>query len=257
MAVVLAGGDRDDRLALTVGAASKALVPLRDVPMGAYVATALRHAGIVDRIIWVGATDATIRRLVDVELPGGRRMVDSLSLGLGAALGRSSELEGRARVLLVTADIPWWDADGVRAFVDNAPNVDLVYPIVREEVARARFPDQPRTFVRVRDGRFTGGNAVLLKPRAIPPLLPVIDAAFHARKRPLSLARLVGFGTLLGLLTGTVRVAAVEARVEALLGVSARAFESPDAAIAADVDDPSHLPATLALPVLPWTTDPV
>jgi len=248
--VVLAGGERDDRLAATVGAVSKALVPLRDVPMGAYVATALRRSGVVGKIVWVGAADAGIRRLVDAELPSGRRMVDSLSLGLGAALAWCADAGPDARLLVASADIPWWDAEGVRAFVRDAPDADLVYPIVRRADALARFPDQPRTFVRMRDGRFTGGNAILLTPRAVKPLLPLIDAAFHARKRPLSLARIVGLGTLIGLLTGTASVASVEARVERLLGVRARAFVSPDAAIAADVDDPTHLPATLDLPAL-------
>jgi len=250
VAVVLAGGDRDDRLAVTVGAVSKALVPLRDVPMGAYVAHALRASGVVGPIVWVGPTDSRIRRLVDIELPSGRRMVDSLSLGLGAALA----LAGRgSRLLVVTADVPWWDPDGVRRFVTASPEGDLVYPVVRDAVALARFPDQPRTFVRLRDGRFTGGNAVLLSRAAITALLPVLDAAFHARKRPWDLARLVGIGTLFGLLTGTVRLAALEARVSAILGVRAVAFDCPDAAIAADIDDPAHLPATLDLPALaPW-----
>jgi len=211
VAVVLAGGDRDDRLAATVGAASKALVPLRDVPMGAYVAQALRSSGVVDRVIWVGATDTVIRRLVDVELPSGQRMVDSLSIGLGAALGwaadlgRGSQVGARAddaeapepRLLVVTADLPWWDAEGVEAFVRHAPAVDLVYPVVREADALARFPEQKRTYARIRDGRFTGGNAILLTPRAVTRLLPVVDAAFNARKRPWELARIVGFGTLL------------------------------------------------------------
>jgi len=250
VAVVLAGGDRDDRLAVTVGAVSKALVPLRDVPMGAYVAHALRASGVVGPIVWVGAADHRIRRLVDVELPSGRRMVDSLSLGLGAAL----TLAGRdARLLIVTADIPWWGPEGVRAFVTEAPEADLVYPIVRESDARARFPDQPRTFARLRDGRFTGGNAVLLRRPAVAAMLPLLDAAFHARKRPWALARLVGFGTLVALLTGTARLADLQERVGTLLGVRARAFVSRDATIAADVDDPAHLPATLDLPALaPW-----
>lgn len=267
VAVVLAGGDRDDRLAATVGAASKALVPLRDVPMGAYVAHALRGSGVVDRIIWVGETDRFIRRLVDVELPGGQRMVDSLSLGLGAALGWAAGVGSRQgaaaddgsapepRLLVVTADLPWWDAEGVEAFVTYAPKVDLVYPVVREADALARFPDQPRTFTRLRDGRFTGGNAVLLSPKAVTRLLPVVDAAFNARKRPWALAQLVGFGTLLALLTGTARISSVEVRVEKLLGMTARAFVTSDAAIAADVDDPSHLPATLALPHFPSLGD--
>jgi len=267
VAVVLAGGDRDDRLAATVGATSKALVPLRDVPMGAYVANALRRSGVVDRIIWVGETDGLIRRLVDVELPGGQRMVDSLSLGLGAALGWAVGVQRRQgapedggsgpepRLLVVSADLPWWDAEGVEAFVTHAPAVDLVYPVVREADALARFPDQPRTYARLRDGRFTGGNALLLSTRAVTRLLPLVDAAFHARKRPWALAQLVGFGTLLTLLTGTARISAIEARVEKLLGMTARAFITSDATIAADVDDPAHLPATLGLPHFPSLGD--
>jgi molybdopterin-guanine dinucleotide biosynthesis protein A len=249
VAIVLAGGDRDDRLARTVGAASKALVPLRDVPMGAYVATALRDSGLFADLVWVGPADGHVRRLVDVVLPAGNRLVDSLTLGLGAALGRSPG----ARLLVVTADVPWWTAEGVREFVNGAPDVDLVYPIVERQVALARFPEQRRTFVRLAGGRYSGGNAVLLSPRAVPALLPRIETAYLARKRPFELARMVGWTTLFALLTGTARIATLEARVGHILGVSARAFVSSDAAIAADVDGPDHLPATLDLPPLAGT----
>jgi CTP:molybdopterin cytidylyltransferase MocA len=246
VAIVLAGGDRDDRLARTVGAESKALVPLRDVPMGAYVATALRSSGAVDDVVWVGPTDGRVRRLVDAALPAGHRLVDSLTLGLGAAMGRDPS----ARFLIVTADVPWWDADGVRAFLRDAPVADLVYPVVAEATAIARFPDQKRTFVRLADGRFTGGNAVLLSPRAVPALLPFVDLAYEARKQPFALARRVGWGTLLALVTGRARLDGIQERVRALLGIDARVFVSQDAAIAADVDHPEHLPGTLGLPPL-------
>ncbi len=246
VAVVLAGGDRDDRLARTVGAESKALVPLRDVPMGAYVATALRASGVIDDVVWVGPTDGRVRRLVDAALPAGNRLVDSLTLGLGAAMGR----DPTARYLIVTADIPWWDAEGVSVFLRDAPFADLVYPVVAQATALARFPDQKRTFVRLADGRFTGGNAVLLSPRAVPALLPFVDLAYEARKQPFALARQVGWGTLVALATGRARLDGIEARVRALLGLDARVFISDDAAIAADVDHPEHLPATLGLPPL-------
>lgn len=246
IAVVLAGGDRDDRLARTVGAESKALVPLRDVPMGAYVAHALRTSGVVDDVVWVGPADATIRRLVDAALPAGGRLVDSLTLGVGAALGRDPE----ARLLVVTADIPWWTGEGVRAFLEGAPDADLVYPVVAEATAQAAFPDQARTYVGLADGRFTGGNAVLLAPRAVPALLPHLEMAYAARKRPFDLARRVGFATLLALVTGRATLAGLEARVRAMLGLDARVYVSPDAAIATDVDRPEHLPGTLSLPAL-------
>ncbi len=247
VAVVLAGGDPEDRLAAAVGAPSKALVPLRDAPMGAYVATALRASGAVSRIVWVGKTDHQVRGLVDVVVGGGRRMVDSLALGLGAAMATAPE----QRLLVVTADIPWWDAVGVLDFVAGAPaDADLLYPVVREADAMARFPEQRRTFVGLADGRFTGGNAVLLSPAAVPALLPVIDTFYTARKRPLALAALVGPTTLWSLITRRATLASLEERVSRILGLRARVLVSSDAAIAADVDHPDHLPATLSLPPL-------
>lgn len=249
VAVVLAGGDREDRLAASVGARSKALVPLRDAPMGAYVAHALRHSGVVDRIVWVGACDACIERLVDIVLPSGPRMVDSFALGMGAALA-AQRVGQPLRVLVVSADIPWWTAAGVHRFVSEAPVVDVVYPVVSQADADAQFPGQRRTYVRLRDGRFTGGNAVLLSAAAGVRLLPLIDAAFAARKSPLALARLIGWGTLLTFLFGRGSIAAIERRIAALVGLPVRAHHSQDASIAADVDDPAHLPATLSLPSL-------
>lgn len=247
VAVVLAGGDRGDRLAAAMGAPSKALVALRGEPMGAYVAHALRQSAVIDEVIWVGSADARIRGLVDRVIPGGRRMVDSLALGFGAALA-SGPL---GRILAVGADIPWWDAAGVRAFVEGAPAAGVVYPVVREADARRRFPDQQRTYARLRDGRYTGGNAVLFTPEAAIALLPIVDRAFMARKQPWQLASIIGWSTLFAFFTGRATIEVLERRISTLLGVSARALITADAAIGADVDHPSHLPDTIALPELP------
>jgi CTP:molybdopterin cytidylyltransferase MocA len=247
LAVVLGGGGPSDRLAATVGAPSKALVPLAGGPLGAYVLQALRASGVVREIVFVGTVNASLRGLYDVLLPSGERLVDSLALGLGAGLARA----GDDRLLVVSADIPWWSPEGVRRFVTEAPGeADLVYPVVREADARRAFPDQPRTFARLADGRVTGGNAVLLRPAAVPPLLPWMDRAYQARKRPWQLAELVGWPTLLRLLTGRARLAELESRVSRILGIDARVLVTDDAAIAADVDAPEHLPSTLSLPEL-------
>jgi CTP:molybdopterin cytidylyltransferase MocA len=237
VAVLLAGGGARDRLARSMGAASKALVPLHGVPLGAYVAHALRASGVVRRTVLVGEHDDRLRSLVDAAVPSGTRLVDSLALGLGAALG-SGPVE---RILIATADVPWWRPEGVRAFLADAPDADLVYPVVAEADAVAAFPDQRRTYLRVREGRVTGGNAVLLRPAAVAPLLPWIDRAYAARKRPLQLAAMVGWGTLLSILRGQASLPDLEARVRALTGIDARVMVSRDAALAADVDAPEHL----------------
>jgi molybdopterin-guanine dinucleotide biosynthesis protein A len=238
IAVVLAGGGADDELARSAGAASKALVPIDGAPMGAYVLSSLRGSGLVPAIVYVGPTDDRTRALVDQVVPPGRRMVDSLAMGFGAALALAAPGD---RLMVVTADIPWWTAEGVRAFLEGAPDADLVYPAVTAATAEAAFPGQRRTFVRLRDGRFTGGNAVLLSQAAVPALLPVVDQIFSARKAPWRLASLIGLDVLWGLLTGRARLSEVEARVSRLLGLEGRVMVSDDAAIAADIDRPEQL----------------
>lgn len=240
-AVVLAGGGADDPLARGAGTAAKALVPIDGAPMGAYVCSALRASGVVSRIVYVGPSDPWVRGLVDAVVPAGERMIDSMALGFGAALASHGAGDEPGHVLLVTADVPWWSAEGVARFAADAPDVDLVYPVVTAETALAAFPRQRRTFARLADGRFTGGNAVLLSRAGALSLLPVIDAVFAARKAPWRLARLIGFDVVFALLTRRARIAPLEARVSRILGVDARVFISDDAAIAADVDDPAQL----------------
>ncbi len=238
IAVVLAGGGANDALARSAGTASKALVPIDGAPMGAYVLSSLRGSGLVPTIVYVGPTDDRTRALVDHVVPPGRRLVDSLAMGLGAAVALS---QADDRLMVVTADIPWWTAEGVRSFLEDAPSVDLVYPAVASATAEAAFPGQRRTFVRLRDGRFTGGNALLLSQAAVPALLPVVDRIFSARKAPWRLASLIGLDVLWGLLSGRARLSEIEARVSRLLGLEGRVMVSQDAAIAADIDKPEQL----------------
>lgn len=249
VAVVLAGGDPGDRLASEAGVAAKALLPLGDRPLGAYVLQALRDSGVVGEIVYVGPTDVRLAGLYDVELPGGARLVDSLALGLGAALATP----GPEDVLLLGADIPWVTGEAVARFVtaaqaattDRGPAA-LVYPVVTEADARAQFPHQRRTYARLRDGRYTGGNLVLLRRSLVPALLPQIDRVFRARKNPCALAGIVGLDVLAALALGYADIPRLERRVGELLGAPVRALVTHDAALAADVDSPAHLPGTLA-----------
>lgn len=241
-AVVLAGGEAGDRMAAEAGVEAKALVALDGKPMGAYVLEALRACPEVDRIVYVGPTNVRLRGLYDVSVASGARLVDSLALGLGAALAGSAV----ARLLVLTADIPWITGAGLSAFVASAPDADLVYPAVTEAASLARFPHHRRTYARLREGRLTGGNAVLLRAEAVPRLLPLMDRAFRARKNPLALAGMFGADVLLAVLLGRAGIAELERRLERISGLRARALVTEDAALAADVDRAAHLPGGLS-----------
>lgn len=241
-AVVLAGGDAGDVLAASGGVAAKALLPVSGRPLASFVLEALEDSGRVAETVYVGPTDQELSSYRVVELPGGKRFEDSLALGLGAALGR-----GATEILVITADLPWLTGDAVARFVDRSRTLeaDVVYPVVSEEHMQARFPEQRRTYVRLKEGRFTGGNMALLSVAAVTALLPLISRAFRARKNPLALAKLVGLDVVGGLASGTASIASLASRVARLLGVDARVLRVEDAAVAADVDRLDHLPGVL------------
>lgn len=247
-AVVLAGGEASDALAKDLAVEAKALLPIGPWPMGAYVLAALRAAPAIADIVYVGPVDARFAGMYDVAVPSGARITDSFALGLGAAMGRARG----EKFLVITADIPFVDGDIISRFLGSAPDADLVYAIVPEEAARARFPYQERTYVRLQGGRFTGGNVVLLSAAVVPKLLAVLERLFRARKNPASLASILGVDVLLRLLLGTAKLPMLEGRASAILGAEARALVSDDAELAADVDRPAHMPGGLTerLPVL-------
>lgn len=243
-AVVLAGGPPGDVLAVGGAVPSKALLPIGGRPMAQYVLAATRQCQAIDTTVYVGPTQPVLDDWYDHVVPGGSRLIDSLTLGLGAALATGAD-----EFLIVTADLPWIDGGVLTRFVAGARSLaldgaELVYAIVAKATALAAFPDQERTFVRLNDGTFTGGNAVYLRATAIGGLLPAIDSLYRARKNPLALAGKMGLTTIVTLITGTATIARLEARAHQSLGVRARALISPDAAIAADVDRPAHVPGS-------------
>ena len=238
VAVVLGGSDRADPLAQEVGVAAKALVPIGGRPMASYVLEALRESEAVSAYLYVGSATPELHALATQTLVSGKSLTASLRAGLEAAEALNPE-----RILAISADLPWLTARTVDTFVQDAPPAAAVYPIIPKEVAERQFPGQKRTYANLKEGAFTGGNAILLEPRILTTLLPFVDRAYEGRKNPLSLARLVGVRFALKLLVGKLAVTDLERRIGEILGMSVRAVQSRDAALGADVDTLEHIEA--------------
>ena len=235
-AVVLGGGG-GDALSQAAGVAAKALVPFEGQPLALYVLKALQESGAVARILYVGEATPMIAAQTEQTLPAGKTFLESFSVGVEAALA----LAPASPILVTTADLPWLRAEALDDFLAASVGAALAYPIVRGETALARFPKQRRTFVRLKDGRFTGGNMIFLLPEMVPVLLPFIERAYQGRKNPLALARLFGLDFIVKLAAGQLSLRAIEGRATRVLGLPVRALETPHASIGADVDKLEHL----------------
>ncbi len=203
-----------------------------------FVLAALRAAPRIGRIALVGPhpLPGPVADRVDLAVRERGELLENVAAGL-AALG------GEDPVLAAAADIPLLTAQGVTAFLDAAAALegDVWYGAVPyDEVTRA-FPDVRKTSVRLRDGTFTGGSLVLLRPHAFVRARPLLEQAVGARKRPWELARLFGPATLVALAAGRLRIADLEERVVQLAGVRARAVICRYPEIAIDVDRPEML----------------
>lgn len=245
-AVVLAGGPPAPEL--TGSALPKAFAQVGSATMVEHVLGALRGVARVRRIALVAPAPLPfeVASAASLAVPARGGLLDNLSAGL-AALDRAREVAetvgpAPAPVLVAAADVPLLTSPAVAEFLDaaEAASADAAYAIVRREDVVRAAPAVRKTFVRLVDGVFTGGALVLLRPGAFERARPLIERVVRARKRPWELARLFGLGTIVGLATGRLRIAALERRAEAL-GVRARAVVCRDAGVALDVDTPEML----------------
>ncbi|MBI3962150.1 MAG: nucleotidyltransferase family protein [Deinococcus sp.] len=228
--LVLGGGNPADPLLQHYGVPAKGLVPLAGRPMASYVLAALKHSGAVGEVFYLGPVADAFQPLVSACLPVPERgtPLDTLLAGLKAVSGPC---------LVCTADVPFLTAAAVRDFVERLPQAAIVYAIVRRETCEGQFPGARRTYVRLRDGTFTGGNLFAIEPEPVLAHLPLIRRVVEARKSPLAIARIAGWDLVFGLVLGWLELAALERRASQILGVTARALESPYAEVGMDVDD--------------------
>lgn len=238
-AVVLGGGDPGDAFAAAHHVNVKPLIPIHGQPMAAYVLRALKGSGQVSRIAYVGPTTPELNALIDLRVTDQGTLLGNLEAGVDAL---QAGLQPGERVLVVTADIPMLNAQQVREVLSAAPtDAALVYPVVRKEDCERAYPGVKRTYARVKDGTFTGGNLFILDPALIHQFLPRLREVLNARKAPLKLAGIIGPGVLLQMLTGQLTVRRLEEKISTILNVPARALITSHAAIGTDVDKDDDL----------------
>lgn len=228
--LILAGGKCPDDLRQATGCELRAELPFRGVPSARLVADVIKAVAPEGKTVVVG---------YEIEgcanAPAGKSFVDSLRNGL-------VKIESEA-FLLAAADLPFLKTESVRHFVNSADSKMLInYPIIPLDLCEKAFPGMKRTAIKLREGRYTGGNIGVANTALMRRILPILDEAYANRKKPLRLAAQVGFGTLARLAVGQVFPAALplatlENAVAKFLGGPVKALATPYPDLGADVDN--------------------
>lgn len=239
-AVVLAGGVDRGGLAAETGVMHRPLLDIGGRPMIQRVLASVRGASSVGRVALVApdpVQGAVGDEAVDVRVAAGDVFIENIQRGVAAVD------PGSDRVLVLTGDLPLVTPAAINDFVQQslAARADVTYPIIPEQSCERQFPGARRTYVRLREGTYTGGNGVVLTRHFVASQWQLIERLYAARKNPVKLAAMFGLGFILGLVTGRLSLAKLEAHASHLVGGRVRAIVSSYAELGFDVDKPEDL----------------
>ena len=238
-ALVLAGQRRGtDPMAAAAGVSHKALLPVAGVPMLLRVVSALRSTPGIARI--VVSIEEPARVLAGLE---GLEGAILRAAAPGPAMSAAAAVEEFGAPLLVTtADHALLTPAMVAHLLREAPGrASAVAALARRDTILAEFPETRRTWLRFRDGDFSGCNLFLLaRPEAIR-VLRFWQRLEQQRKRPTAMARMLGPIVLLRYALGWMTLRAGLDALGARCGTPVAVVEMPFGAAAVDVDKPDDL----------------
>lgn len=234
-AVVLAGAPAEPDMAEMHRIANRAELPIAGRTMIRRIVDALTASQNVGQIVVIG----------DGKCAGDLKRIESRGSLIDNLIGGAEACPGADRILVCTSDIPAVTADTIDDFVGRCtdPDADLFYPIVTREDSERRFPGVKRTYAKLAEGTFTGGNIMLFSRRFILRNGETIRSVTQNRKSVAGLARLLGVGVLLRVIIaqavwpGAITIGDLEKVAGRILGARIRAVITPMAEIAADVDN--------------------
>ena len=233
-AVILAGAPADPELQAKYSVKNRAEVPIAGKPMVQYVVDALRNSANVGNTCLVGDIHC---EGADKTIPSAGSMVDNLVAGAQACDG--------GNVLICTSDIPMLTAEAVDDFIGRCGDLtaDLYYAVIPKDAAEARFPGMRRTYVRLAEGTFTGGNMFIMRSEFLRANADTLRRVFQVRKKPIKLAGLIGVGVLIRTViaqkiwAGAINLRLLEKTAGRVLNAELAAIQTRYAEIGADADD--------------------
>ncbi len=238
-AIVLAGAPNKGSLRQISPAQYEAEIEIAGRPMLDYVVLALERVQSIDQIVIVGCESMLSNKISGESLifvKPGSSVLESLENGI-------SGLTVKEPVLILTSDIPLITKEALEDFLNRChqQSGDIYYSFVPKTINDQKYPGVQRTYVRLKEGTFTGGNLVLLSPEIIHEKFSTLTKAVALRKRPLKLCGMLGWWYLCKLLLGILTIKEIEDRVNEVLGVKAVGIVSPYPEVGIDVDKPSDL----------------
>jgi GTP:adenosylcobinamide-phosphate guanylyltransferase len=244
-AILLAGSRPiPDPLAVAAGVAAKPLVPVAGEPMINYPARALLAHPAIGRVIVLTqapelfAADPATAWLADhpkvrFETSGG-----GIASSLMALLDRA---EFPFPLLMTTADHVLLDGAMLDQMMREAGGADIAVAMVERATLLARYPGSRRTWLKFRDGWWSGANIFWFGSGKARPVIALWQEVEQDRKKGWKILSAFGPLVLLGAMLRISTLRGGIARVGRRFGLAARLVGMEQAEACIDADKPDDV----------------
>lgn len=242
VALVLAGGLKPELATSSPQIVEEALIRIGSHYMVEYVVEALRNSPEIKKIIIAGPR----LELEEIYQPASfLKIIENGPTTLQSFMHAFRLIPPETQqILAVTSDLPLLTTEAINHFLRVCRSLegDFFYPIIRREVNEAKYPGVKRTYVHLKEGVFTGGNLLLVKPHVVEKCAWEAEELVRLRKKPFSLLTHLNRKLVLSYLLRRLSIKDVEKEVARLLaGVKGVGVISPYPEIGLDVDKLSDL----------------
>ncbi len=236
-AVVLAARPNTAKLASESPEELEANIEIAGKPMVRYVMETLLALPEISRVLLVGPEEGLRQHLQDhvFAVEPATDLFSNVKIGLTQA--------DTEYVLVCASDIPLITPEIMSRLLKECldSGADFCYPVSSKEDCEGMFPGVERTYARLKDGTFTGGNVMLVRKNVVERAWPLVEKMLEYRKSPLKMASVLGFKLVVRLLLGMAGVAEIEKHVGDMLSMKPKAIIGASPEISVDVDKPSDL----------------
>ena len=234
-AIVLAGGDSSH---IDAQQPVKGLLEIAGKPMVAWAVEALMHARSIARIIVVIPPNTARGSWAD-----GITIVEHEGSLLDNCESALAVIDGANPLLWLSADVPAITPEAIDDYTQRVTDrgAELTYPMILETDINRVFPGSVRTYMKLREGRMTGGNLFTCTLDVANKVRPIVSSFIDARKDPMAMVRLLGPGVATKFALGSLSIADVERRIDKGFGIKAAGIITPFVEIGVDVDKPADV----------------
>jgi len=238
-ALILAGNKEKGPLEIATNVENKALIIINRKPIIEYVVDALSKTDKIDRIIVIGPEKELypyIGEKVEKILESGNSILENIEKGL-------KYYNSDNNLLILTSDIPLITSQAIDEFIKSnlERGTHIGYPIINKSKIIEKYPTTVRTYFKMKEGIFCGGNIIFFKPEIFFKQKMLIKELFDIRKSTWKYVKILGFKFIIKFLFKTLTLEEIENKVTKIIGCKSAAIMVSYPEIMIDLDKISDL----------------